>query len=192
MQALIICSTISAAPRLCSRACWYRSLCFSISFSWDRVRTAGAGEPRLSSPAFPPHSLTPHPCAPCSSTHWFLPSAHKLPLSFGTEVRFVSCNYYRVGHGTILTWAHRSPRGEWIKSRRSVHLNEEKSNIFMLPPSNRKAPLMEEAIRHGNISQICGCVTSKNPDVPLSQFCLYSSLVTSSSCWTTVQSYLID
>lgn len=33
LQALIICSTISAAPRLCRRDCWYRSLCFSISFS---------------------------------------------------------------------------------------------------------------------------------------------------------------
>lgn len=34
LQALIICNTISAAPRLCSRDCWYRSRCFSISFSW--------------------------------------------------------------------------------------------------------------------------------------------------------------
>lgn len=33
LQALIICSTISAAPRLWSLDCWYRSLCFSISFS---------------------------------------------------------------------------------------------------------------------------------------------------------------
>lgn len=33
LQALIICSTISAAPRSCRRDCWYRSLCFSISFS---------------------------------------------------------------------------------------------------------------------------------------------------------------
>lgn len=40
LQALIICNTISAAPRLCSRDCWYRSLCFSISFSWG---VGGAG-----------------------------------------------------------------------------------------------------------------------------------------------------
>lgn len=33
LQALIICRTISAAPRLWSRDCWYSSLCFSISFS---------------------------------------------------------------------------------------------------------------------------------------------------------------
>lgn len=33
LQALIICRTISAAPRLWSLDCWYRSLCFSISFS---------------------------------------------------------------------------------------------------------------------------------------------------------------
>ncbi|TNN62820.1 hypothetical protein EYF80_026895 [Liparis tanakae] len=29
----MVCSTISAAPRSCSRACWYSSFCFSISFS---------------------------------------------------------------------------------------------------------------------------------------------------------------
>lgn len=35
LLALIICSTISAAPRACSLACWYRIFCFSISFSWQ-------------------------------------------------------------------------------------------------------------------------------------------------------------
>lgn len=34
LVALIICNTISAAPRACSLACWYRIFCFSISFSW--------------------------------------------------------------------------------------------------------------------------------------------------------------
>lgn len=36
LQALIICRTISAAPRLWSLDCWYRSLCFSVSFSCGR------------------------------------------------------------------------------------------------------------------------------------------------------------
>lgn len=39
LLALIICSTISAAPRACSLACWYRIFCFSISFSWEATRT---------------------------------------------------------------------------------------------------------------------------------------------------------
>lgn len=38
LLALIICSTISAAPRACSLACWYRIFCFSISFSWQAKR----------------------------------------------------------------------------------------------------------------------------------------------------------
>lgn len=58
LQALIICSTISAAPRLCSRDCWYRSLCFSISFSWDRGRPMGEAPP---APQPAPSPLTPLP-----------------------------------------------------------------------------------------------------------------------------------
>lgn len=42
LQALIICSTISAAPRLWRRDCWYRSRCFSISFSCE---SRGGGRP---------------------------------------------------------------------------------------------------------------------------------------------------
>lgn len=38
LLALIICSTISAAPRACSLACWYRIFCFSISFSWQATQ----------------------------------------------------------------------------------------------------------------------------------------------------------
>lgn len=34
LLALMVWSTISAAPRSCSRACWYNSFCFSISFSF--------------------------------------------------------------------------------------------------------------------------------------------------------------
>lgn len=86
LQALIIWSTISAAPRLCSRACWYRSLCFSISFSWGRARPTGLSEFRLSSPAFP---LTDSSLFPV-----FLLQPHLLvhsfscdpPLALGTEV----------------------------------------------------------------------------------------------------------
>lgn len=57
LQALIICSTISAAPRVCSRACWYRRRCFSISFSCSRARPTLPSESRPTSPASPPHSL---------------------------------------------------------------------------------------------------------------------------------------
>lgn len=39
LLALMVCSTISAAPRSWSRACWYRSFCFSISFSWIQIPT---------------------------------------------------------------------------------------------------------------------------------------------------------
>lgn len=85
LQALIICSTISAAPRLCSRACWYRSLCFSISFSWGRARSMVPSESRLPSQLSPPSSPDPHPCVPCFS-HWLIFSTHKPPLSFGTEI----------------------------------------------------------------------------------------------------------
>ena len=35
LLALMVWSTISAAPRSCSRACWYNSFCFSISFSYS-------------------------------------------------------------------------------------------------------------------------------------------------------------
>lgn len=40
LLALIIWSTISAAPRSCSLACWYSIFCFSISFSCKRRRSA--------------------------------------------------------------------------------------------------------------------------------------------------------
>lgn len=55
LQALIICRTISAAPRLCSLACWYRSLCFSISFSCRARQRAGESRPV---PAFAFHCLS--------------------------------------------------------------------------------------------------------------------------------------
>lgn len=124
LQALIIWSTISAAPRLCSRACWYRSLCFSISFSWGRARPTGLSEFRLSSSAFP---LT-----DSSLFSVFLLQPHLLvhsfscdpPLALGTEV----CDLPLV---PSQGWAHRPPRGRWIKSRQYVNLNEEKSYIFM-------------------------------------------------------------
>lgn len=79
LQALIIWSTISAAPRLCSRDCWYRSLCFSISFSCSRARPTGPSESRLTSLAFSPHSLIPHPSSLLPSlplpnhAHWLIP-----------------------------------------------------------------------------------------------------------------------
>lgn len=78
LLALIICSTISAAPRACSLACWYRIFCFSISFSWrwntntqltkrykNSLRAAAPSSwikvPQMSFPALllplPPHPL---------------------------------------------------------------------------------------------------------------------------------------
>lgn len=41
LLALIIWRTISAAPRSCKRACWYRVFCFSISFSWGEKNREG-------------------------------------------------------------------------------------------------------------------------------------------------------
>lgn len=68
LQALIICSTISAAPRLCSRDCWYRSLCFSISFSWGGVGQVSvlgslAWVPRTPSSSL---SVSPAPATPAT------------------------------------------------------------------------------------------------------------------------------
>lgn len=45
LLALHICSTISAAPRACSLACWYRIFCFSISFSWGDTHSHYQHEP---------------------------------------------------------------------------------------------------------------------------------------------------
>lgn len=36
---LMVCRTISGAPRRCSLACWYSSFCFIISFSWGTLET---------------------------------------------------------------------------------------------------------------------------------------------------------
>lgn len=57
LQALIICSTISAAPRLWRRDCWYRSRCFSISFSCE-AEHVGDNETLPKWTALPPCSYT--------------------------------------------------------------------------------------------------------------------------------------
>lgn len=87
LQALIICNTISAAPRLCSRDCWYRSLCFSISFSWGWV---GAGF-SAQQPSLGPQGLSLLPvCLSSSSYPCHSPIVRSLHPQ-GAHILFVSC-----------------------------------------------------------------------------------------------------
>lgn len=130
LQALIICSTISAAPRLCSRACWYRSLCFSISFSWSRARPMVPSESRLPSEPSPhPPALSLTPVLPAPVTGSFLQLIN-LPYLLGLKSSICFWHLVQDGACAILTRAHTPSRGQWIKSGKSVNSNEEKGYVY--------------------------------------------------------------